>query len=176
MKFGVDYSWIRATSYFNNNTGGTFTFTIDRPFDANDLTTYPTQFTQNIGDPNLLRLNDLYRPLRAGQLAHAIEFHAQCRRPLRPRERLQGGDWRRGCRFNLGAASSGLRGIRTNDQKTVMRGGGGLYYSKVFLNITGNIMLARRFVGVTVINPGYPRPVSRAGSGATGRAEHDGCA
>ncbi len=48
-----------------------------------------------------------------------------------------------------------------NDQKTVVRGGGGLYYSKVFLNITGNIMLARRFVGVTVINPGFPDPFSR---------------
>ena len=48
-----------------------------------------------------------------------------------------------------------------NDQKTVVRGGGGLYYSKVFLNITGNIMLARRFVGVTVINPGFPDPYSR---------------
>ena len=31
MKSGVDYSCIRATSYFNNNTGGTFTFTTDRP-------------------------------------------------------------------------------------------------------------------------------------------------
>jgi hypothetical protein len=31
----------------------------------------------------------------------------------------------------------------------------------VFLNITGNIMLASRFVGVTIVNPGFPDPYSR---------------
>lgn len=160
FKFGLDYSRIRATSYFNNNTGGTFTFATDRPFNANDLTTYPTQYTQNIGDPNLLRPNDVW-----GLFAQD--------------------SWRLGSRFTL---NYGVRYDRENafkkatgvedsalnlaprlgfawdpkgDQKTVVRGGTGLYYSKVFLNITGNIMLARRFVGVTVINPGYPDPYSR---------------
>ena len=47
MKFGVDYSHIRAHSYFHNNTGGTFTFSSLESFAAG----LPTTFTQRIGDP-----------------------------------------------------------------------------------------------------------------------------
>ena len=43
----------------------------------------------------------------------------------------------------------------------MIRGGIGQYYSKVFLNITGNIQLARAFTGVTIVNPGFPDPYSR---------------
>ncbi len=160
MKFGLDYSRIRATSYFNNNTGGTFLFSTDRPFDANDLTTYPIQYTRNIGDPNLFRPNDV------------IGLFAQDSWRLRSNLTMN-----YGLRYdheNAFKAATGVEDASLNlaprlgfawdpfdDQKTVVRGGGGLYYSKVFLNITGNIMLARRFVGVTVINPGYPDPFSR---------------
>lgn len=160
MKVGVDYSWIRAHSYFNNNTGGTFTFTTDRAFDANDLTTYPTQYTQNIGDPRLIRANDVYG------------LFAQDSWRMRPNFTLNLGvryDHENAFKKATGVEDAGLNlGPRIgfawdpkNDQKTVVRGGGGLYYSKVFLNITGNIMLARRFIGVTVINPGFPDPFSR---------------
>ena len=63
-----------------------------------------------------------------------------------------------------------------NNQKTVIRGGLGQYYSKVFLNITGNIQLARAFIGVTIVNPGFPDPYSRGSVCAAVGAEHDGCA
>jgi hypothetical protein len=160
LKFGVDYSRIRATSYFNNNTGGTFTFATDRPFDANDLTTYPTQYTQNIGDPNLFRPNDV------------IGLFAQDSWHVKPNFTLN-----YGVRYDHENAFKKATGVEDaslnlaprfgfawdpfNNQQTVVRGGIGQYYSKVFLNITGNIMLARRFVGVTVVNPGFPDPYSR---------------
>jgi hypothetical protein len=160
MKFGVDYSKIRAESYFHNNTGGTFTFATDRPFDPNDLTTYPTQYTRNIGDPNLIRPNDV------------IGLFAQDSWHVRQNLTLNyGARWDHENAFKQAtgvedaslniAPRVGFAWDPKNDQKTVVRGGGGLYYSKVFLNITGNIMLARRFVGVTVINPGFPDPFSR---------------
>lgn len=160
MKVGVDYSRIRATSYFHNNTGGTFTFATDRPFDPNDLTTYPTQYTRNIGDPNLIRPNDV------------IGVFAQDSWRLRSNLTVNYGvryDRENAFEKATGVADASLNlaprvGFAWdpfNNQKTVVRGGGGLYYSKVFLNITGNIMLARRFVGVTVVNPGFPDPFSR---------------
>jgi hypothetical protein len=160
MKFGFDYSRIRATSYFNNNTGGTFTFATDLPFDPNNLATYPIQYTRNVGDPNLFRPNDV------------IGLFAQDSWRLRSNLTIN-----YGLRYDHENAFKEATGVEDaslnlaprvgfawdpmNDQKTVVRGGGGLYYSKVFLNITGNIMLARRFVGVTVINPGFPDPFSR---------------
>ncbi len=97
MKFGVDYSRIRAKSYFNNNTGGTFTFATDRPFDANDLTTYPTQYTQNIGDPNLRRPNDVIGVFAQDSWHVRSNFTLNYGAALRPRDRVQGGD-RRGRR------------------------------------------------------------------------------
>ena len=160
FKTGIDYSRIRATSYFNNNTGGTFTFATDRPFDPNDLTTYPTQYTQNIGDPNLRRPND------------AIGVFVQDSWHVRPNFTLN-----LGLRYDHETAFKDATGVDDaalniaprfgfawdprNNQKTVIRGGLGQYYSKVFLNITGNIQLARAFTGVTIVNPGYPDPYSR---------------
>ncbi len=160
VKAGIDYSRIRAKSYFNNNTGGTFTFATDRPFDANDLTTYPTQYTQNIGDPRLRRPND------------AVGVFIQDSWHLRPNFTLNYGlryDHETAFKEATGVADSALNiaprfGFAwdpRNDQKTVIRGGLGQYYSKVFLNITGNIQLARAFTGVTIVNPGYPDPYSR---------------
>ncbi len=160
LKFGVDYSHIRTTSYFHNNTGGTFTFATDLPFDPNNLATYPTQYTQNIGDPNLLRRND------------TIGVFAQDSWRMRSNFTLNYGaryDYENAFKKATGVADASLNlaprlGFAWDpfdDQKTVVRGGAGMYYSKVFLNITGNIMLARRFIGVNITNPGFPDPYSR---------------
>ncbi len=160
FKFGLDYSRIRATSYFNNNTGGTFTFATDRPFNANDLTTYPTQYTQNIGDPNLFRPNDVWGLFAqdSWRLGSKVTLNYGVRYDRENAFKKATGV--EDSNLNL-APRIGFAWDPKGDQKTVVRGGTGLYYSKVFLNITGNIMLARRFVGVTVINPGYPDPYSR---------------
>ena len=161
MKFGVDYSRIRATSYFNNNTGGTFTFATDRPFDANDLTTYPTQYTQNIGDPNLRRPNDVYRPVRAGQLARAAEFHVELRRALRPRERVQGSDRRRGRVASTSRHASGLRGIRSTIRRRSSAAAAGCTTARCSSTSPATSCWRARFVGVTIVNPGFPDPYSR---------------
>jgi hypothetical protein len=160
MKFGVDYSKIRATSYFNNNTGGQFTFATDRPFDPNDLTTYPIQYTRNIGDPNLIRPNDVIGVFAQDSWRMRSNFTMNYGVRYDRENAFKQATGVEDSSLNL-APRIGFAWDPGNDQKTVVRGGGGLYYSKVFLNITGNIMLARRFVGVTVVNPGFPDPFSR---------------
>jgi hypothetical protein len=160
FKTGFDISLIQVRSFFFNNVDGTFRFDTDRPFDPNDLTTYPNQFTQNVGDPYLNRRNDL------------SSFFVQD--TWRARANLT---FNLGLRYDTETAfkeAAGVEDDKTNfgprlgvvwdpfgSGRTAVRGGWGLYYDQAFLNITGNIMLARRFVGVTIVNPGYPNPYSR---------------
>lgn len=160
LKTGFDISLIRVRSFFFNNIDGTFTFRTDRPFDPNDLSTYPIQFTQNVGDPYLRRQNELY------------SFFVQDTWRARPNLTFN-----LGLRYDAETAfqkSAGVDDDRDNfaprlgfvwdpfnDGRTAVRGGYGLYYDQAFLNITGNIMLARRFVGVTIVSPGFPNPYSR---------------
>ncbi|MBI1874839.1 MAG: TonB-dependent receptor [Acidobacteria bacterium] len=160
LKTGFDISLIGVKSFFFNNVDGTFRFATDRPFDPNDLSTYPTQFTQNIGDAYLTRRNYLY------------SFFVQD--TWRARDNLT---FNLGLRYDTETAFTEAAGVpddRNNfgprlglvwdpfgTGRTAVRGGYGIYYDQAFLNITGNIMLARRFVGVTIVNPGYPNPYSR---------------
>lgn len=91
LKAGFDVSLITIKSYFYNNVDGTFRFSTDRPFDANDLTTYPFQFTQNIGDPNLRRVNTLYSFFvqDSWRLRSNLTLNAGLR--YESRDRVQGG-------------------------------------------------------------------------------------
>lgn len=160
LKTGFDVSLITVNSYFYNNVDGTFRFNTDAPFNPNDLSTYPFQFTQNIGDPNLHRANNLY------------SFFVQDSWRIRSNVTINAG-----LRYDLETAFKEAAGVANDtnnigprlgvvwdpfdDGRTAIRGGYGLYYDQAFLNITGNIMLARRFEGVTITNPGYPDPRSR---------------
>ncbi len=160
LKTGFDVSLIGVRSFFFNNVDGTFRFGTDAPFNPSDLATYPNQFTRNVGDPYLKRRNDLY------------SFFVQD--TWRARSNLT---FNLGLRYDTETAFEKCCGVgddRDNvgprigvvwdpwsDGRTAIRGGYGLYYDQAFLNITGNIMLARRFVGVTIVNPGYPNPYSR---------------
>jgi hypothetical protein len=160
MKTGFDISLIRVTSYFFNNIDGTFQFRTDAPFNQADLSTYPFQFTQNIGDPNLHRVNDLYSGFvqDAWRLRSNLTFNLGLRYDTETAFKQAAGvpDDRDNFAPRLGLVWDPFR-----DGKTAVRGGYGVYYDQAFLNITGNVMLARRFVGVTIVNPGYPDPRSR---------------
>lgn len=160
LKAGADISVIRAPTFFPRNRDGTFTFTTDRPFDPNDLTTYPTQFTQSIADPNVNLDDDI------------VAFFVQDTWRVRTDVTLS-----MGIRYDRENAFSRITGVPddTNnfaprfgvvwdpfkDGRTAVRGGYGLYIDQVFLNPPLNVVLAQRANDVTIVNPGYPDPFTR---------------
>ena len=60
LKAGVDMQLDDQNTYFLGNKDGTFTFRTDAPFDPNDRSTYPFQYTQTIGDWYDPRKNEIY--------------------------------------------------------------------------------------------------------------------
>jgi hypothetical protein len=160
LKTGVDVSIIRAPTFFPRNADGTFTFTTDRPFDPNDLSTYPTQFTQSIADPWVDLDDNIYA------------FFLQDTWRVRTDLTLS-----MGIRYDREDAFSRITGVPddTNnfaprlgvvwdpfkDGRTAVRGGYGLYIDQVFLNPPLNVVLAQRANDITIVDPGYPDPFTR---------------
>jgi hypothetical protein len=160
LKAGLDISVIRAPTFFPRNRDGTFIFTTDRPFDPDDLSTYPTQYTQSIADPWVDLDEEIYA------------FFVQ-------------DSWRTtnnltlnfGLRYDRETAFSRINGVPddTNNVaprfgfvwdpfgtgRTAIRGGAGLYIDQMFLNPPLNVVLAQRANDITIVNPGYPDPFTR---------------
>ncbi len=167
FKGGLDVSVIRAPTFFPRNRDGTFTFTTDRSFDANDFTTYPTQFTQSVADPWVDLNEEIYA------------FFAQDSWRARTNLTLNFG-----IRYDRETAFSTINGVPDDTNnfaprvgfvwdpfgtgRTAVRGGAGLYVDQVFLNPPLNVVLAQRARDITIVNPGYPDPFTRGtvGTGA----------
>lgn len=60
FKAGVDLQLDDQHTYFLGNKDGTFTFRTDAPFDPNDRSTYPFQYTRTMGDWYDPRKNEIY--------------------------------------------------------------------------------------------------------------------
>lgn len=153
FKMGVDASFIDLVSEFHNNLDGTFTFTTSTPFNAAVAATYPTQYTQNVGDPTVKLNNNIYAAFVQDQ--------------WRPRDRVT---------VNLGLRWDyedvvGIDHDRNNfaprlgvvwdvngSGRTVLRANAGIYYDQIFLNIPLNAENAKKFVTTLITNPGYPDP------------------
>jgi hypothetical protein len=160
FKTGVDVSIIRAPTYFPRNGDGTFTFTTDRPFDPNDLTTYPTQFTQSISDPWVKMADEIYAAFVQDAWRMRSNFTLNV-----------------GIRYDRETASSRINGVPDDTNnfaprlgfvwdpfqngRTAVRGGYGLYIDQAFLNPPLNVVLAQRANDITIVNPGYPDPFTR---------------
>ena len=153
IKAGVDASFIDLFSEFHNNLDGTFTFTTSTPFNAAVAATYPTQFTQNVGNPIVRLNNNIYAAFVQDQ--------------WRPTDRLT---------LNLGlrwdyedvvgidhdknnfAPRLGFVWDLNGSGLTVVRASAGIYYDQIFLNIPLNAENAKQFVTTLITNPGYPDP------------------
>jgi hypothetical protein len=160
LKLGADISVIRAPTFFPRNGDGTFTFTTDRPFDPNDFSTYPTQFTQSISDPWVDLDEEIY--------AFFVQDSWRVRSNLTVNA---------GLRYDRETAFSRINNVPDdtnnfaprvgfvwdpfNTGRTAIRGGAGLYVDQMFLNPPLNVVLAQRANDITIVNPGYPDPFSR---------------
>ncbi|MBI2834526.1 MAG: TonB-dependent receptor [Acidobacteria bacterium] len=166
LKVGTDIAFFRGHSYLETWFGGVFVFTTDRPFDPNDLTTYPSQYTVRTGDPNLDTPNNI------------LAFYATDR--WTPHNKLT---LTLGVRYDLevGTVDNVMQTDKDNvaprlafawtplGDRTVVRGGYGLFFDQIFQNLSWNIKRAGAppplGIGVTrtfvLRNPGFPDPYSR---------------
>lgn len=153
LKAGFDASFIDLFSEFHNNLDGTFTFTTSAPFNPAVPSTYPTQFTQNVGDPivNLnnniyaLFVQDQWKPLDRLTVNYGVRWDF---------EDVVGIDHDK----DNFAPRFGLVWDVNGSGRTVLRANAGIYYDQIFLNIPLNAENAKKFVQTLITNPGYPDP------------------
>ena len=160
LKAGTDISLIRGSSFFPRTRDGSFTFSTDKPFDPNDLSTYPIQYKVEHFNPNIKLPNELYA------------FFAQ------DSWRAGGGlTLNIGLRYDLEASYGDILGIpndRSNvqprlgfvwapfkDTRTAIRGGFGIYADRSFTNVALDVVAAEASQTIIINNPGYPDPFSR---------------
>ncbi|HEX7485239.1 MAG TPA: hypothetical protein VF332_03745, partial [Vicinamibacterales bacterium] len=171
LKAGFSVNRMGDDAYFLGNKDGTFTFTTDKPFNAADKTTYPTLYSQQVGDWLDVERDELYGAFvqDAWRVKPNLTLNIGVRYALETA-------WRHANVLRVADASTGwapAAGSVPNDTnnwqprvgfawdpkgdgKTAIRGGYGLYYNSTFLNITGNISLSTKSRGISVKNPGYP--------------------
>lgn len=179
LKAGVDISVIRGIDYFPRNLSGTFTFRTDRLFDPSDESTYPSLFTQTIADPATIDNNELYSVFVQDtwrvrtNLTLNIGVRYDADNAVGRATSFPSGLAEVGARYakkvaddrNNVAPRLGIVWDPSGAGRTVVRGGFGLYYDQVFMNITGNVQYALRARDVTIVDPGYPDPYSRGSVG-----------
>ena len=153
FKFGVDASFIDLFSEFHNNLDGTFTFITSTPFNAAVASTYPTQFTGNVGDPIVNLNNNIYAAFFQDQWrpGNRVTINYGLRWDY---EDVVGIDHDK----NNFAPRLGFVWDINGSGRTVLRANTGIYYDQIFLNIPLNAENAKKFVTTLITNPGYPDP------------------
>ena len=153
FKAGMDASFIDLFSVFHNNLDGTFTFTTSAPFNPAVASTYPTQFTGNVGDPIVNLNNNIYAAFVQDQWrpADRLTVNLGLRWDF---EDVVGIDHDK----NNFAPRLGVVWDLNGSGRTVLRANAGIYYDQIFLNIPLNAENAKKFVQTLITNPGYPDP------------------
>jgi len=173
FKAGVSMTRLIDDAYFLGNKDGTFTFTTDKPYDPNDKSTWPTQYTQNIGDWLDHELDQIYggfiqdawrlKPnftLNLG-LRYDVETawsHANVMRVADATTNYAPVLQKVGNDYDNFQPRVGFAWDPWNNGKTAVRGGYGMYYDQTFLNITGNVSVSTKARGIIIKNPSYPNP------------------
>ena len=154
VKAGFDVSFIEDRNYWPLNFAGTFTFTHDLVFDAANPDTYPSQFTNSTGPPNVDLEDQMYAAFVQDQwrASSRLTINAGLRWDY---EKAPGISHDRN---NL-APRLGISYDLTGSATTVVRGSYGLYRDQVFLNVAREVEQAAGLVLSRINNPGYPDPL-----------------
>jgi hypothetical protein len=176
LRFGGEVNIMRSASFFDSNFGGTFLFDTDRPFDPNDRFTYPIRYTVRTGDSTVDRDMNLYaffvqdnwRIKPNFTLNLGLRYDIETLAPHLKNTNQEGlislpgkTDTNYRTDKNNFAPRVGFAWDVTNNQKTVIRGGFGIFYDQVFLNMQGNVFrfgVVPRTTDTTIERPCYPDP------------------
>ncbi len=156
FKVGVDINRITSDGYLFQNQPGAFTFATDRPFDADDLTTYPITFIRNEGSPQLTFettgiaafAQDAWRAARGLTLNVGVRYDAWSMSDVDL------------SKANV-APRFGVAWDPFGTTRTVIRGGFGVFYNNVMTNVPLFTGFLGRQRSIVISNPGYPDPFSR---------------
>ena len=163
IKAGAQIKIFKSDSYFDSNFRGTYTFPSLNAFIAGT----PSRFTQNQGDSNLARPNQIYgfylqddwRPSPSLTINTGIRYDYE-------------GAKTEALKDVTGTAGPGISRDRNNvaprfgfswapDGTTTQAiyGGTGIYYDQIILNIIGNARFTPpKIIGIQIDNPSFPNP------------------
>jgi hypothetical protein len=160
LKFGADISRVISDGYLYQNNPGVFNFTTDRPFNANDLSTYPASFQKNEGDVTFKFTNTSVSLFAqdAWRVSNALTLNLGARYDTYS---ITGADMQP---FNL-APRLGFAWDPFNDRKTSIRGGFGTFYNSIMFNVPIFTSFFANQRTILINNPGFPDPFSRGAAG-----------
>ncbi len=158
FKAGADYSHVNIDAFVPQNFDGEFIFFTDDPYNAADPLTYPALFVGATGNPIIKISNNIIALFLQDEwrISPYLTLNLGLRWDYEDQAYVEH-DWQ-----NFGPRIH-FAWDPTKDGKTSVRGGFGIYYDQVFLNVPllASIYEPGRFETQYVIAPGYPDPLVR---------------
>jgi hypothetical protein len=156
LKFGIEFNRIQDQGFLYLANPGVFLFGTDAPFDPNNPATYPLTFVRNLGDVTYRYLSidcsgflqDAWRVSRGLTFNLGLRYDAW---EITPGLDLQ--------RVNL-APRLAFAWDPWHSGKTSIRGGWGVFYNNVLVNVALTTDFIARQRSITIFHPGYPDPFS----------------